>query len=123
MKYVEEIVVEGLRRGDSEAYKAMVDRFKAPLFVLILSFIYHKEDAEDLLTHTFEDACLKIRHYQPTNKFSTWLFSIAKNNCIDFIRTKNRRIIEVELSEDCKSISYGVDTPRSTDLQSTDGDG
>ena len=111
MKYEEHIVVEGLRKGDSQAYKAMVSRFKTSLYVMIYTFVNHKEDAESLMTHTFEDACLKIKYYQPTNKFSTWLFSIAKNNCIDFIRTKNRRITEVTLTEDCKFISYGVETP------------
>lgn len=111
MKYDEVIVVEGLRRGDPKAYKAMVSRFKTSLYVLIHSFVYCTQDAEDLLTHTFEDAFLKINYYKPTAKFSTWLFSIAKYNCIDFLRTKNRRIIEMQLIEDHKSISTDVPTP------------
>lgn len=111
MKYEESIVVEGLRKGNPEAYKAMVRRFKNSLYVLIFTFVNHKDDAETLLTHTFEDAFLKIQYYTPTCKFSTWLFSIAKNNCIDFLRVKSHKIAEVELTSECQMISMGVETP------------
>jgi len=111
MKYNEDIVVEGLRQGNPAAYKAMVSRFKTSLYVLIFNFVNRKEDAEDLMVHTFEDAFLKISYYNPTSKFSTWLFSIAKNNCIDFLRGKRRKILEVELTESCKNLASNTLTP------------
>jgi len=111
MKYEESIVVDGLRRGDPEAYTAMVSRFKTSLYVLIFNFVNHKEDAEALMTHTFEDAFLKIHMYNPVAKFSTWLFSIGKHNCIDFLKAKKYRIQELPLTSDCLAISDGVPTP------------
>lgn len=111
MKYEESIVVEGLRKGDPEAYKAMVSRFKAPLYIMIYTFVNHKEDAESLMTHTFEDAFLKIHLYNPVAKFSTWLFSIGKNQCIDFLKAKRYRIEELPLTNDCLRISDGIITP------------
>lgn len=101
MKYDEVIVVEGLRRGDPAAYKAMVSRFKNSLYVLAYTMLNNEQDAHDMVTHTFEDAFLKIGYYTPTSRFSTWLFSIAKHNCIDFIRTQRYRQMEVGFTPEC----------------------
>jgi len=111
MKYDETIVVEGLRRGDQKAYTAMVQRFKHSMFILINGFVYNRHDTLDLMTHSFEDAFLKISYYNPTSKFSTWLFSIAKNNCIDFLRTRHFVVGEVEVSKLCEHIRCGGCTP------------
>lgn len=89
MKYDEHIVVDGLRNKDPEAYKMMVSRFEMSLFIMVYTMVNNKHDASDIVTHTFEDAFLKIHYYTPVCKFSTWLFSIGKNNCIDFLRTKH----------------------------------
>lgn len=117
MKYEESIVVEGLRKRDPEAYKAMVSRFKSSLYVMIYTFVNHKEDAEALMTHTFEDAFLKIHLYNPVAKFSTWLFSIGKNQCIDFLKAKQYRIKEFPLTSDCLRVAEGVSTPEELFIQ------
>lgn len=111
MKYDEHIVVAGLRKGDQKAYKAMVQRFKPALSILIGNIVYNREDAKDLLTHTFEDAFLKIDYYNPTSKFSTWLFCIAKNNCIDHLRTRHMVVGEMEVAEVCENVKCGCFTP------------
>ena len=111
MKYEEHIVVEGLRKGDSQAYKAMVSRFKTSLYVLAYTMLNNEQDAHDMVTHTFEDAFLKIDYYSPTNKFSTWLFSIAKHNCIDFIRTQKYRQMEVGFTPECLHVIASGSSP------------
>lgn len=111
MKYDEDIVVAGLRKGDQRAYKTMVQRFKPSMFVLINNIVYNKQDAKDLLTHTFEDAFLNIHRFMPYHKFSTWLFSIAKNNCIDFLRTKHMVAGDPEVSDLCEHVKCSGFTP------------
>lgn len=111
MKYDEDIVVAGLRKGDQRAYKTMVQRFKPSMFVLINNIVYNRHDAKDLLTHTFEDAYLNIHRFQPYHKFSTWLFSIAKNNCIDYLRTRHEVAGEMSVNDLCENIRCNCSTP------------
>ena len=55
---------------------------------MVLKMVNNKEDAMDLTVETFAKAFEKLEKYQPEFAFSTWLFRVATNNCIDFIRKK-----------------------------------
>jgi RNA polymerase sigma-70 factor (ECF subfamily) len=55
---------------------------------MVLKMVNNKEDAMDLTVETFAKAFEKLDKYQPDYAFSTWLFRVATNNCIDFIRKK-----------------------------------
>ena len=100
MIYDEKIVVEGLRKGDNKAYAAMVKRFEPSMTLLVSNFIYDRQEMSDMVNHIFEEALLKIEYYTPTHKFSTWLFTIGKNNCIDYCRTRKRRPDNVSMPKD-----------------------
>jgi len=86
--YDENKTVDAMRTGQVWAYKAIITRYYSRMMAMIRSMIYNEGDAEMLAVHTFEDAFIEINRYRPTHKFSTWLFSIARNNCIDYLRTK-----------------------------------
>jgi RNA polymerase sigma-70 factor (ECF subfamily) len=58
--------------------------------------VNNKTDAEDLTIEAFSKAFNNIEQYTPTYAFSTWLFKIATNNCIDFIRRKKEDSISLD---------------------------
>ena len=73
--------------GDENAY-AELGRYKDAIYFMLLKMTNNKSDAEDLTMEAFGKAFRNIKQYSPKYAFSTWLFKIASNNCIDFLRKK-----------------------------------
>ncbi|RFZ85547.1 sigma-70 family RNA polymerase sigma factor [Mucilaginibacter terrenus] len=76
------------RAGSQKAYADLMHRYKDSIYFMVLKMVNNKEDAMDLTVETFAKAFEKLDKYQPEFAFSTWLFRVATNNCIDFIRKK-----------------------------------
>ncbi len=76
------------REGDQKAYADLMHRYKDSIFFMVLKMVNNREDAMDLTIETFAKAFEKLDKYQPDFAFSTWLFRVATNNCIDFIRKR-----------------------------------
>jgi len=74
------------REGSQKAYADLMHRYKDSIYFMVLKMVNNKEDANDLTVETFAKAFEKLDKYQPDYAFSTWLFRVATNNCIDFIR-------------------------------------
>ncbi|GAL84087.1 RNA polymerase sigma-24 factor [Sporocytophaga myxococcoides] len=75
-------------RGDEKAYAELMQRYKKPVYHMILKMVRNVDDAEDLTIEAFAKAFKNLKKFNPEFTFSTWLFRIATNNCIDFIRKK-----------------------------------
>jgi len=88
MDYDEQKAVDGMRSGEGWAYEMIISRYWNRMMQLVMGFIYNSGDARMITTHTFEDAFIKINQYAPTHRFSTWLFTIGRNNCIDYLRCR-----------------------------------
>jgi RNA polymerase sigma-70 factor (ECF subfamily) len=81
-------LVRRAREGDQKAYADLMHRYKDSIYFMALKMVNNKEDAMDLTVETFAKAFEKLDKYQPEFAFSTWLFRVGTNNCIDFIRKK-----------------------------------
>ena len=89
--------------GDQKAYAELMQRYKDSIYFMALKMVNNKDDAMDLTVETFGKAFENIEKYKPDFAFSTWLFRIATNNCIDFIRKKRLNVVSLQtLSEDDK---------------------
>jgi RNA polymerase sigma factor (sigma-70 family) len=77
-----------LTQGDQKAYAELMGRYKDTIFFMLLKMVKDKDDADDLTIEAFGKAFRNLAQYTPEYAFSTWLFKIATNNCIDFIRRK-----------------------------------
>jgi RNA polymerase sigma-70 factor (ECF subfamily) len=67
---------------------------------MLLKMVNNRSDAEDLTLEAFGKAFKNLHQYSPTYAFSTWLFKIASNNCIDFLRKKKGMHISIENNND-----------------------
>jgi len=100
--------------GDEKAYAELLGRYRDAIYYMLLKMVNNRSDAEDLTIEAFGKAFKNIAQYTPNYAFSTWLFKIATNNCIDFIRKKKGNLISLDqTSDDQENISAPLqsDTP------------
>ncbi|MDO8734076.1 MAG: sigma-70 family RNA polymerase sigma factor [Elusimicrobiota bacterium] len=88
------------QRGDKQSLEKLLDKYEKP----VLNFIYHivgsREDAEDLAQEVFLRIYLAAANYKPSAKFSTWLYRIATNICIDYRRKPANKLQRITDSLD-----------------------
>ncbi|HPX05627.1 MAG TPA: sigma-70 family RNA polymerase sigma factor [Tenuifilaceae bacterium] len=89
-------LVEAAINGEQKAYAELLDRYRDAIYFMLLKMVNNKSDAEDLTIEAFGKAFKNIHQYTPNYAFSTWLFKIASNNCIDFIRKKRANLISID---------------------------
>jgi RNA polymerase sigma factor (sigma-70 family) len=82
--------------GDQQSYSALMDRYRSAIFHTIIKIVGNKDDAEDLTIEAFGKAFAKLNTYTPKYAFSTWLFRIATNNSIDYIRKKRLNLHSID---------------------------
>jgi RNA polymerase sigma-70 factor (ECF subfamily) len=81
-------LVAKAREGDQVAFDKLMTRYRESIFFMVLKMVHNRDDADDLTIEAFGKAFNRLSQYTPNFAFSTWLFKIATNNCIDFIRKK-----------------------------------
>ncbi|CAD5255894.1 MULTISPECIES: RNA polymerase sigma factor [unclassified Imperialibacter] len=74
--------------GEEHAYADLMQLYKKPVYHMILKMVRNIDDAEDLTIEAFAKAFRNLHKFKKDYTFSTWLFRIATNNAIDFIRKK-----------------------------------
>ena len=109
------ILVDQARNGDEKAYASLLNRYRDSIYYMLLKMVNNASDAEDLTIEAFGKAFRNIDSYTPNFAFSTWLFKIATNNCIDFIRKKQSSpsIIDHVQDDDVDTFTVNIqsDTP------------
>ena len=93
-------LVKSALQGDEKAFARLLNRYKDAIYFMLLKMVNNRSDAEDLTLEAFGKAFKNLHQYSPTYAFSTWLFKIASNNCIDFLRKKKGVHVSIENKED-----------------------
>lgn len=75
-----------LKGGDRNALAVLVDRYEKPLVNFLVRMIGDREEAEDLFQETFLKVLRNAKRYEPKAAFSTWLYTIARNGCLDRLK-------------------------------------
>ncbi len=79
------------KAGDARAFETLVRRHRTPVFNFILRFTGHRARSEDVLQETWLKVVRSAREYEPKAKFTTWLYTIARNLCVDSARKESYR--------------------------------
>ena len=82
------LLVDEAKKGNEKAFASLMDRYRDSIYFMLLKMVNNSSDAEDLTIEAFGKAFRNLDSYAPKFAFSTWLFKIATNNCVDFIRKK-----------------------------------
>ena len=91
-----QLVCRAREDGDQRAYADLMRMYKEPIYLLLLKMTNNPTEADDLTMEAFGKAFASLHLYTPTHASSTWLFSIATNNCVDFIRKKRLQTIYLD---------------------------
>jgi len=106
-----ELVKAALERGEQNAYAELMRNYRDSLYFMMLKMTNNPQDADDLTIEAFGKAFKNLRQYTPEFAFSTWLFKIASNNCIDFIRKrKMNESVSINLSDPLETGDVLADT-------------
>jgi RNA polymerase sigma-70 factor (ECF subfamily) len=111
-------VVDLARTGREPAFRELVRRYQRPVFSLIYRLVRDREKAEDLAQDTFIKVLNAIERYDPTYKFSSWIFKIAHNTALDQLRRKEPETLSLEGSPHARTdaeIEASTITPESGD--------
>jgi RNA polymerase sigma-70 factor (ECF subfamily) len=89
-------LVEAARLGKQSAYAELMDRYRDSIYFMMLKMVRNSDDADDLTIEAFGKAFSRLDQYSPSFAFSTWLYKIASNNSIDFIRKKRIQVTSMD---------------------------
>ncbi len=79
-----------VQRGDRAAFVALVEKYQQPVLNFLLRSLQDQTEAEDLAQNVFVQVWKSARRYRPSARFSTWLFTIARNLCLNELRRRAR---------------------------------
>ncbi len=96
--------------GQQAAYSQLMERYREAVFHTVFKIVPNKDDADDLTMEAFCKAFNSLGSYRPTFSFSTWLFRIAINHGIDFLRKRKMQVFSIDQPMDSENaISYKHD--------------
>lgn len=90
-----QLVIAARDKGDQRAYADLMRFYREPIYLMLLRMTHSPVDADDLTMEAFGKAFCQLSSYTPQNTFATWLFAIASNHGIDFIRRQHMRLVSL----------------------------
>ena len=85
--------------GDTKAMTVLVDRYKDLIYTLALRMLKNREEAEEVSQDTFIKMYKSLAKFKGDSKFSTWLYKVAYNNCLDRIKKNKKQWNDVAIDE------------------------
>ncbi len=92
------LIDKAIIEHDEQAFAELMKRYNKPVYHMILKMVRNVDDAEDLTIEAFAKAFKNLSKFKKDYTFSTWLFRIATNNAIDFIRKKRLETMSLDTS-------------------------
>jgi RNA polymerase sigma factor (sigma-70 family) len=97
VKEDDQILIKKALAGSESAFRILLERYKDAVHRIIVKIVRNQDEAQDLVQETFMKAFGSLSSYRCEYRFTTWLYKIAANNCIDYLRKK--RLISVSLDQ------------------------
>src|SRR6266576_2705596 len=83
-----------VKQGDTAAFEQLVDKYKQPVMNVVYRMLRDATEAEDVAQNVFVQVYKSAGRYEVSSKFSTWLFTIARNLCLNELRRRSRHRAE-----------------------------
>ena len=104
-------IIQEALRGDDRAYQKLMHKYHDQIFNFIYRMIHDREQVEDLTQEAFIKAFSSLRSFNEEFAFSTWLYKIATNNCIDYIRKRKLQMYSIDKPIESKDGDYTFELP------------
>ncbi|AXT19442.1 sigma-70 family RNA polymerase sigma factor [Flavobacteriaceae bacterium AU392] len=95
----DQIYIDKILNGDTNAFAILVDRYKDLVFTLALRMLKNKEEAEEVSQDTFIKTYKSLNRFKGNSKFSTWIYRVAYNTCLDRLKKNKRKQNTVAIDE------------------------
>jgi RNA polymerase sigma factor (sigma-70 family) len=105
------LINRALASGDPKAYNELMKLYRDPIYFMLYEKVGDQELAKDLTIEALGKAFKKLHMYTPDYTFSTWLYTVARNNCIDYLRKHKLPTISIDkmmLNEDGKRNTFDL---------------
>lgn len=89
-------LVKRCLRGDEKGFEELLGKYRRPVYSICLRMVRNETDAEDLAQEVFVRTFNVLDRYNPSYPFSSWLYRITSNLCIDFIRKRKKGIVSID---------------------------
>jgi RNA polymerase sigma-70 factor (ECF subfamily) len=107
-------LIQRALRGDQFAFKHLLKKYHDPIFNLVYRMIHDKQQVEDLTQETFVKAFASLKYFNDEYAFSTWLYKIATNSSIDFIRKKKLNTFSIDKPVAMEESDFSFELPDTT---------
>lgn len=97
--------------GDNRGYQRLMDKYHDAIFNFIFRMVREREQVEDLTQEAFIKAFASLRSFNEEYAFSTWLYKIATNNSIDYIRKKKLQMFSIDKPIESKDSDFSFELP------------
>jgi len=103
--------IQDALRGDNRAYRKLMDKYHDAIFSFIFRMVHDREQVEDLTQEAFIKAFASLKNFNEEFAFSTWLYKIATNNCIDYIRKRKLQMYSIDKPVESRDSEYVFELP------------
>lgn len=104
-------LIEDALRGDDRAYRKLMAKYHDAIHNFIYRMVHDRQQVEDLTQEAFIKAFSSLRNFNEEFAFSTWLYKIATNNCIDYIRKKKLQMYSIDKPIESKDSDFSFELP------------
>ena len=103
--------IQDALRGDNRAYRRLMDKYHDAIYSFIFRMVHDREQVEDLTQEAFIKAFSSLKNFNEEFAFSTWLYKIATNNCIDYIRKRKFQMYSIDKPVESHDSEYVFELP------------
>ena len=103
--------IQAALKGNDAAYKKLMKKYHDAIYNFIYRMIHDKHQVEDLTQEAFIKAFQSLASFNEEYAFSTWLYKIATNNCIDYIRKRKLQTYSIDKPIEAKDSDYAFELP------------
>jgi len=107
------LINRAIETGDPKAYTELMKLYRDPLYFMIYEKISDQDVAKDLTIESLGKAFKKLHLYKPDFTFSTWLFTVARNHCIDYLRKKKLPTFSIDkmmMNDDGRKSNFDLES-------------
>lgn len=109
-----QLVLAAREKGDQRAYADLMGYYRESIYLMLLRMTKNPADADDLTIETFGKAFCQLNSFSPQNSFATWLYTIANNGALDYIRRKHMETVSLSsmsVRSDNDAFEYPLPSP------------